>query len=56
MGWEDTLELESKNNLNLNVFEINVNVKDDLSVISIPLLFCIWDPESEPIDLLMFEN
>ena len=38
---EDTPELESKINLNLNVFELNVNVKDDLNVTSIPLLFCI---------------
>ena len=53
---EDNPKLESRNHLNLTVFEPIVKDVIDLDVTSKLLPFCISDNEFQPIDLLCYEN
>ena len=53
---EDVPKLESESNLNLNVFELRVNVEDELSMTSEPLAVSLSDTESETMELLWYEN
>ena len=56
MRSEDIPELQSMNDLGLDVFVLNVEVQDDLSVTSDLLRIYLLDSGSDPTDLLWHEN